>query len=440
MLKTTIRPNNLLLFIVLFLSILPSIYIGSFGLPALFLLLPIGVLIFLFILFGRISIPIISKGIILLFLLILVEIFISTMYGTVTTFNRFMFPTDSIQYIARFLTLITLIVWLYKGKVEPDTFIRYFLIFLNIATLIGILQWIPWPGRELFIQLYPFRDGSLQLSQLARELHNLRMHGFAQHATANGGMATFFFIFAYSVFRYYKKYQGLSISLMILAIINIIASQARAGLLALVFSVILFYIVSIYINKKSIKPTIYMLFGIGTLTSICVYLYTSGNQFISLMVYRWKVLFETEGGGRVDQTFYFITLLENPFLYLFGLSKQVVNKSAISYGVEIEPVNIFVTYGAIGFLLQYSLIAILLIYFLKNIRKSINNKAALTLIVASFVGLLSYQVFSLGYYFFREIRVGLFPWILMGVAIGVYERYKLLHSDRIGIDEDSSHI
>jgi len=39
------------------------------------------------------------------------------------------------------------------------------------------------------------------------------------------------------------------------------------------------------------------------------------------------------------------------------------------------------------------------------------------------VSLLSYQVFSVGYFFFREIRIGLFPWILMGVTVGVYEKF-----------------
>jgi hypothetical protein len=67
----------------------------------------------------------------------------------------------------------------------------------------------------------------------------------------------------------------------------------------------------------------------------------------------------------------------------------------------------------------------LLVYFVKKMRKSINNNASLTLLIASFVGLLTYQIFSVAYFFFREIRVGLFPWILMGVAIGVYEKYKL---------------
>lgn len=424
MIKTTVKSNNLILFVVLFLSVLPIINIGSFGVPVLYLLTPLGAMILLFITFGWIKVPRIVKPIIFIFFLITIEIFISTMYGTVTAFNRFIFPADSIQYIARFLFLISFLIVFYKGKVKEDIFIKYFLIILNIGMLIGILQWIPWTGRELFVRLYPFREGLEQLAQLNRSLHALRVHGLAQHATANGGLATFFFVFGYSVFRYYKKYQFLSTLLMILSIINIFASQARGGQLALVFSFFLFYMVSIYVNRKSFKPTLYMILTLGGIFLIGRYLYNSGNPFINQMVYRWENLFYTSGGGRVDQAMYFFSLLNNTFHYVFGFSKQVVNQSAISYGVEIEPVNIFITYGAIGFILQYFLVAMLLIYFLKNIRSS-NDKASLTLLVASFVGLLSYQAFSVAYFFFREIRVGLFPWILMGVAIGVYERYKL---------------
>lgn len=425
MIKTTVKSNNIILFIVLFLSVLPIINIGSFGIPVLYLLTPLGAMILLFIAFGWIKVPRIAKPIIFIFFLITIEIFISTMYGTVTAFNRFIFPADSIQYIARFLFLISFLIVFYKGKVKEDIFIKYFLIILNIGMLIGILQWIPWTGRELFVRLYPFREGLEQLDQLNRSLHVLRVHGLAQFATANGGLAAFFFIFGYSVFSYYKKYKFLSTLLMMLSIINIFASQARAGQLALVFSFFLFYMVSIYVNRKTFKPTLYMILTLGGVFLIGRYLYNIDNPFINQMVYRWEKLFSTSGGSRVVQINYSFSLLKNTRHYIWGISRAFQSYSGLGFHIEVEPVNIFILYGVLGFILQYFLVTFLLIYFLKRIRKSINDKASLTLLVASFVGLLSYQVFSLGYFFFREARVGLFPWILMGVAIGVYERYKL---------------
>src|SRR5690625_4997369 len=121
MIRTTFKVNNLLLAIILILGILPSIYVGSFGMPVLYLLLPIGVLLLLFVLLGRVSIPRFTKVIVLLSFLILVEIMISTVYGTITTLNRFDFPTDSVQYIARYLTLLSFLIWFYKGNIEIDT-------------------------------------------------------------------------------------------------------------------------------------------------------------------------------------------------------------------------------------------------------------------------------------------------------------------------------
>lgn len=424
MIKTTINKSSLVLFTLLSLSILPVINIGAYELPVLYLFMPFGMMILLFILFGWLKIPYVSKVIVFLFFLILIEILIAAFYGTISRFNEYSFPTDILQYLARLLTVLSFTVFFYKNKIDLKSCIKILLIIFNIGMLIGILQWIPWPGREYFVQLYPFRDGVLQLSHLDRTLSNIRINGIAQHGTANGGLATFFFIYAFSVFRYYGKYSGLSITLIILSIINLFAGQSRAGILSLVFSFFLFYIVDMYIKEKKIKTSIKFIILLIVISFIGLFLYKNGNPFIVKMVYRWEALFETDGGGRIDQINYFTNFFKSPMDYLFGLSKSFINQSTITYGVEIEPINIFITYGILGFVLQYSLIIYLLNYFFKIIKKSVNNKAILVLVISSFIGLFSYQIFSVAYFFFREVRIGLFPWIIMGIAIGVYEKEK----------------
>lgn len=419
--------NKLLMFLLLSLSILPVINIAGFDLPVLYLLMPLGILIAYLILLGWYKVPKITTIFTIFFLLIMIEIFLSTFYGTLSKTGTFDFPTDVIQYGARFIIMITFIHLFYNKSFAPEVFIKYFLIILNIGMLIGILQWIPWVGREILVTLYPFNNFDYQLSQLSNTMSGIRVHGIAQHATANGGLGMFFFIFAFSIYKYYKKFKFETISLMVLSILNIIASQARAGMLAIVFAIFLLYAVDVYINKKSFKPTIYLLSILLLTYAIGTYLYMNGNPFIDKLVYRWEHLIYNEQGGagvRVDQIYYFLDLLKTPMDYLFGLSKQVVNGSAFSHGIEIEPPNIFVTYGLLGFILHYSLILILLIYFFRALKVAKNNNVILALLVASFVGLASYQVFSVGFYFFREVRVGLFPWLVMGVTIGVYEKYK----------------
>lgn len=423
--------KELMFFIFLSLSILPIINIRGFDVPVLFLFIPFGFFVLLLVLLGRIKIPKINKIIILFFLMITLEIFLSTFIGTLTAFNRLIFPNDVIQYIARLLCFLTFSIIFYYGKIDVRTFIRFFLIILIVAMTIGVFQWLSWPGQQFFINLYPFRDGSLQLSQLDRALHSLRVHGFAQHATANGGIAMFAFVFAYSVLTYYKKYRGLSIFLIVLTIINVLASQARAGLAALVFSMILLYIVRVYINRKSFKPTIKLLFTLFLTSIVGYFLYIRDNPFVTQLVYRWEALFETSGGGRTDQIEYGFSLMTTPYDYLFGISRAYQSHSRIPFHLEVEPINIMVLYGFSGFLLQYFLILFILWYLFKNLRGALNNPKITAIVVASFVSLASYQVFSLGYFFFREIRIGLIPWILIGVTIGVVEKYKMLKNDDI---------
>lgn len=426
--KFSINKNNLILYLILFCMILPTIRFFNFEMPVVYLLSPIGIMILICVLFGLVKVPSITKMIIFLWLMILIQIIISTFYSTINKLGYFVFPTDIFQYVVRFVFLISFIVLAYKGRINKEKFIKCFLIVLIFGMGIGVLQWIPWPGREFFIKMYPFRDGLEQISQLSRPLYSLRLHGFAQHATANGGSASFAIAFAYSVRRYYGKYNKLSLILLILSIINIIASQARAGMLAVAFSVFLFYVINIKYERKGFKPTVYFIGIIIGFSIIMVYLYNTGNTFVIRNFDRWIQLFETGGGARATtQPQYFFSIMKGTD-YFFGLSKPIVNRSAISYGVEVELINILVTYGITGFLLQYLLIAILLVYFYKKISKRTQDKATLALCIASFVGLFGYQVFSVAYYFFREIRIGLFPWVLMGVTIGVYERYKRINN------------
>jgi hypothetical protein len=424
MIVKKIKLKELLLFAILLISILPIINLGGFDMPILYLFLPISLIVFMFVILGRIKIPYIIKPIILLFLLIIIEIFLSALIASVTAFNKIIFPNDIIQYVTRFMCIISFILLFYHSKLEAKLFIKMFLVTLTLGMVIGILQWIPWGGQVFFINLYPFREGTEQLAQLDRVLYLRRVHGFAQFATANGGVATFAFIFAYSVYAYLKKFKLLAILLMVASLVNVVASQARAGMLALAFSVLAFYFIKVYISGKSLRPTITLLLSIFLLFIFTYIMFVIENPFIVQMVYRWGSLLESGGGARIDQIRYGLELLADSNNYFFGISRVFQSYSGLAFHLEVEPVNIFVLYGLFGFVLQYSLILYLLRYFMKSARVAKNNPEIASLMVASFVGLLSYQVFSLGYFFFREIRIGLIPWILLGVTIGLYERQK----------------
>ncbi|PAE96541.1 hypothetical protein [Shouchella clausii] len=419
------RKNDLILALLLVLSVLPNIILLGNNVPVLFLLIPIGLFILFLVVLGRVTIPKIVKVFLIFFLLIVIEIILSSIIGSVSAFGTFMFPNDVIQYIARFLCFVCFLLLFFHSKVKTEVFIKLFLIVLIWAMSVGILQWISWPGQQFFINLYAFRDGTLQLSQLDRELFERRVHGFAQHATSNGGIAMFSFVYGFVIFSYFKKHRFLASILMCLSVVNIVASQARAGMIALAFAFCLLYFLNVYIYKKSLKPTLKMILGLIGASILCFYLYLKGNPFIVQMVYRWDALLETSGGERADQIDFGLSLMTNISHYLFGISRVFQSHGGIPFHLEIEFINIYVLYGLLGVILQYSLVIFLLYYFFVNLKRFSKNPPILTLLVAALVTLASYQVFSIGYFFFREIRIGLIPWILMGVTIGVCERYKI---------------
>ncbi len=419
-----LKKNEIIVFIILFMSIFPVINFLGFTMPILYLLIPLELILLVLILLGKTKVVPIIKYIIFIFMFIMCEIFISTIYGSIINIGHIEFPTELLQYLARLLILLVFTYISYNEKVDYDKLIKYILIIFTIGMLIGLLQWIPWPGRELMVKLYPFRDGAQQLEHLSRDMVNIRVHGIAQFATANGGIAVLFFVIGYSVYKYYRNYRKIALSLMILSIINIFASQSRGGQLAFISVIVLLYIIDIYIYRKSIKPTIYMIITVVLGYFVGWILYINENPIVHKMIYRWNDLIVNNGGDRIGQIEYFMSKIINLNDFLFGISKQAINISNISYGIEIEPINIFISYGLIGFLAHYFLIFFIFRYLLKSMRICKDNKICIALLVTSFVGLAGYQVFSVAYFFFREIRVGLYMWILIGVTIGVVERYK----------------
>lgn len=405
---------------------MPIMSIGSYTMPVLYLFIPLEIIIIFFGLSNYIKMTGFMKKMTMFFLIIFGEIVFSALIGTISKLGEFVFPSDILQYIARFSIFLFIAIFFYNRKIEANTFIKYFLIFLNIGMFVGVLQWIPWPGRELFVKLYPFRDGLVQLSQLSRtSLSGIWLHGMAQMATANSGLAMFFCIFGITVYKYYNQYKVLSVILIFTSIINIAGGQGRAAMLGLFFSAFLFYFLDIYIYRNGTKSTFIFILISSIIIFIIYILYINENSIILSIIGRWERLFEESGGDRVDQFEYFKTLIVSFSDKLFGISKPVVNQSAIPYGIEIEPLNVLVLYGYIGFALQYIMIIVFLRYLFKNLRKYRHDKEMITLLVASFIGLASYQVFSIGYRFFRDTNIGLFPWILLGVTIGIVEKKRI---------------
>lgn len=421
-LKPSIQSTVLFFFFVL--GILPALKVGDVAVPLQYLLIPVFLFIFIFVLFGWMKIPPIMKTLLVLWLSIILEVFISGFFGPFFKLDVVIFPRDAFQYVARMLVFLTFCIYFYHSdSISEKKFFLSLIVVLSMGMLVGISQWLPWDGAGHIAEAYTYKEKYVELSIV--DLVFKRIPGIAGHPTSNGGLGAFTFILAFSSFCFLKDYRMLSLSTMLFAIWNTFASQARAGYLTIGFSIIVFYLIWVYMRRRFIRPSAYLLGGTGSLFLFVLHLYQQGNAFIVQAASRWLILGEQihEGGNRLGQVVLAISKLDGLYDYIFGISRFVQQNFGNLY-IEVEPVNIFVMYGTAGFILQYSLVVALLIYFLRRLKLVKNYSVLSALTVASFVGLISYQFFSLAYFFFRETYVGLFPWILMGATIGMVEKHK----------------
>lgn len=423
--QITFNKTQIYLGLLLILGILPVLQISGFTIPLQYAFLPIFVYLLLFIFLGRIKIPKFGKLLIIIWILIISEVIFTGILSPLFILGNLKITMDSLQYVVRMLFFVSFIVFFYNSNIDAEKFYKNFLNILLLGMCVAIFQFFNFgPLSEIFKKLYSFTDHHYYLMDLSN-LSSKRISGVASHSTANGGLTAFVFIMLASFYFLHKRKILYSFIGIALVLFNIVVAQARMGYLTIVFAVVVFYFVFNIALKKGIKPTVYLALISGSVYWLTSILYYKGNEFVVKAVMRWGALEEqiNQGGNRYGQVTEALSLMKNPWDYMFGISRGVENAVEGLY-IEVEPINIFVLYGGFGFALQYSLVVILLIYFWRNIKVVNQYPILLTMVVASFITLLSYQFFSLAYFFFREIRIGLFPWILMGATIGLVERLK----------------
>ncbi|RJE83621.1 hypothetical protein D3P07_25055 [Paenibacillus sp. 1011MAR3C5] len=93
MLNAKFSIHKLIFVITLLSSLIP---LQSFEIPALYFFMPIRAFFFVFMLAGKVKILKVSRVILFLFVIIIIEIYISTFFGTTLACGHFIFPGDSI--------------------------------------------------------------------------------------------------------------------------------------------------------------------------------------------------------------------------------------------------------------------------------------------------------------------------------------------------------
>lgn len=203
------------------------------------------------------------------------------------------------------------------------------------------------------------------------------------------------------------KYTG-----VVFAILNVLIAGSRAAIAALILSLILIYIIKAVIIDKKLGTLLKVLSSLSIAFLGAFFLFKTYMplqlEFLLKRFDNAENALTTQGRGA--QIAYFKGLLsKKPIGILTGTGGQAIKE----YGyLEIDYAYLFVAYGFFSFVLHYTLVFLLLkeAYKLRNL----NNRLFL-FIWASTIG---YLVFSIGFFFFKELYMGMVFWWVNGAVLG----------------------
>ncbi|MCF2908845.1 hypothetical protein L1285_11000 [Pseudoalteromonas sp. DL2-H2.2] len=334
------------------------------------------------------------------------------------------FPTELWQYLKRAICFLIAAITMYHLPLKKKILVVNVLLGASFLCLfIGILQLF---NIELVTSIYGRSDA--QISNAMHNSANQRVYSITGHSISWGGMSLFIFYAAVALLTLrltlqqnlqIKNKQTLFLMLIffILCLVNVISSGSRGAMIAFVVSFTLYLLLlSFRIGAKSIF----------VLPLICCFLlvvgYVGSTQFdekFAFILYRFEALGESAGGGRDLQVLNGLALLSSWYEWPMGVSNAVQRSFNSSWGIESEPFNILVNYGFIGFSLIYSSILIILLklrkFFLKGENATFEKQVTYDSI---FCGVFGYLLFSLGFFYFAELIVGVYSWLVYGVLVG----------------------
>lgn len=341
-----------------------------------------------------------TNSFILLAIFIVIS-FVSNNLGLALMENySFYFPRETIQVFNR-LYIFTFFYYIVKNQILNFEWLSKLFGYVSIiALIIGFIQVFNMEKlNNIFNALYASTESQVKF---LNNSWNIRVFGTIGHPIKWGGMSLLFFWFFVLIYKHKFKYLGIC-----LAILNILLTKSKASILAFVVTLI---VAAVYyvIQKKLLKNKYFI--GVLALIVLFIILLITG-QFDGI-IYRFSVLFEKIGSnelGRQGQLAKMLELLDqNVLFWIFGIGKA--NFDTYQRLMEIELLYIFGVYGIIG-LLYYVFFHV---YFIRSfINYDIDVERYFVYIV--FIG---YFIFSIGYYFFREINGGYQLWMLLGMLYG----------------------
>ena len=248
---------------------------------------------------------------------------------------------------------------------------------------------------------------------------SLRIFGVAGNPISWGGFSVF--IFYYFIFIERSSIRKIG---ALLSLINIFLSVSKAAILGLTAGLLLFPLVYTIYYKFSVRKLFkyfsrFLVFSVLFLTSI-YYLFFQKFEFLMFRIFAFINQSERED-LRINQVIdSFDLMITAPFSFLIGFGKPTIDR-VLEY-VELEPVYILVCYGTVGLLLHY--VPLLFLLQKSYLQRKYNRELAMFVPISIF----SYLIFSIGFYFYRELQVGNTFWIVNGILFGLLQK-KTLKSD-----------
>lgn len=316
------------------------------------------------------------------------------------------FPREFIQIFARVSVFVGFLYIGFYQIIKKKHFVSFVSLVFLIGLIFGLFQKLGFPLiQSISVDYFALSDQ--QIYSISSK--NTRVFGTAGNVLTWGGVSmllSFYFLFV----EKRKLYRNVGVAM---ALINVFISGSRASIIGTIagFIFIQFYR-SIVVEKKFSRGTIrllgLLLLGIGIFVFAINYFPTE----INFMATRFLSTSEDiTNQGRGAQFQYFLEYFNGQeAMFVFGLGKPVMDGGQRM--MEIEFAYLGFAYGIVGFVLHYYLIWILVSF--SSSLKSADSDMNLFILSAS----IAFLVFSVGYYFFREIIGGLPYWWLSGYLIG----------------------
>lgn len=331
--------------------------------------------------------------------------------------NEYRLPTKSLFVSYRLLVFIFFSYFVFRGYLIFTHILHFISLIFLFSLLFGVLQFFDLLTARNIALNYFLEKGGVQEYNFLR--FN-RIIGVAPSIITWGGLSVMIFHF----FLHLENRLLFQISGLVLAVFNVLASGSRAAISSLIISFILILLIKQFVIEKKLKSFV-KLFSLGVVLLLGSYLLLITylpEQFEFLLKRFDNAEAALTTSGRGEQLQYFSALFNVDFFgKLFGVGDSVV----VQYGhLEIDYAYVLYSTGIIGFVLHYLIIGLLL----REAYKFRHNNSNVFLFVWG--STISYLIFSIGFFFFYELYMGLAFWWLNGISIGYLWISKLRKKQR----------